>query len=235
MAAKVLDFITPYVQEGVSTEKLDLLCHTFILDHGCIPAPLNYHGFPKSICTSINNVICHGIPFEYDILANGDIINIDITVIKDGYHGDTSRMFLVGEVDPAAKLLVDRTYKAMMKGVEAVKPGANFNDIGKAIEKYISKFEYGIVQDYTGHGIGKVFHAEPPVLHYDRGYPAARIEEGMAFTVEPMINGSPNYKTELDKNDGWTVRTTDGALSAQFEHTILVTPSGHEILTLSLQ
>jgi methionyl aminopeptidase len=232
MAAKVLKFIQKYVQPGVSTLSLDTLCHNFIKDNKCIPAPLNYRGFPKSICTSINNIVCHGIPSEKDILQEGDIINIDITVIKDGYHGDTSRTFFVGNVNQKAKLLVKRTEEAMNRGISVVKPGAVINDIGKAIEKYISKFPYGIVRDFTGHGIGKKFHDDPTVLHYDTGTPGPKMREGMAFTIEPMINASTQWKVQVDPHDKWTVRTIDHSLSAQFEHTLLVTSSGHEILTL---
>ncbi len=231
LAARLLDYIAPFVVEGVSTAKLDQLCHEFIIEHGAIPAPLNYRGFPKSICTSINDVICHGIPSETEILKNGDVINVDVTVIKDGYHGDTSRMFLIGEVADDTKLLVERTKKAMEKGIAVVKPGARFNDIGKAIEKYISKFDYGIVQDFTGHGVGKRFHEEPAIFHYDTGRAGARMEVGMCFTIEPMINASSNWREVTDSADGWTARTVDGAISAQFEHTILVTPNGFEILT----
>lgn len=231
LAARLLDFITPFVQVGVSTAELDRRCHEFIVSHGAIPAPLHYRGFPKSICTSINDVVCHGIPSETDILQNGDVVNVDVTVIKDGYHGDTSRMFLVGDVSEETRLLVERTKKAMEKAIAIVKPGARFNDIGKAIEKYIDKFGYGIVQEYTGHGIGKGFHEEPHIFHFDTGRPGARMEAGMAFTIEPMINASSKWQTELDDADGWTVRTVDGAVSAQFEHTVLVTPHGHEILT----
>ena len=233
IAAQVLDFIEPHVKPGVSTEELNTLCHDYIIERGCIPAPLNYKGFPKSICTSINNVVCHGIPSGRDVLMEGDIINIDITVIKDGYHGDTSRTFFVGEVDEEVKKLVERTEKAMMRGIEAIKPGKSFNEIGKAIEKYISKFNYGIVQEFTGHGIGKQFHEDPYVCHYDMGTPGPRMQAGMIFTVEPMINMTPSYKVEVDEEDGWTVYTADNALSAQFEHTVLVTPSGFEILTVS--
>lgn len=232
-AAKVLDFIAPYVQKGVSTEILNTLCHEHIVNNGDIPAPLNYHGFPKSICTSINNVICHGIPSEKEILKDGDILNIDVTVIKDGYYGDTSRMFCIGNVSSKAKKLVERTEKAMYRGISTVKPGAKINDIGVAIQKYVSKFNYGIVRDFTGHGIGSVFHTDPSVLHYDPGHPGIILRTGMAFTVEPMINESPNWESVIDKSDKWTVRTKDGALSAQFEHTILVTETGYEILTLS--
>ncbi len=231
LAARVLEFIEPHVQAGVSTAELDRLCHQFILEHDAIPAPLHYRGFPKSICTSVNNIICHGIPSEGEILQNGDVVNIDITVIKDGFHGDTSRMFVIGEVSEATKLLVERTKKAMEKGIAVVKPGARFNEIGKAIEKYAHKFDYGVVQDFTGHGIGKNFHEEPHVFHYDTGRPGPRMEAGMAFTIEPMINASPDWRSVIDKGDGWTARTMDGAISAQFEHTVIVTQNGYEIMT----
>ena len=230
-AAEILDFITPFVLPGVSTEELNRRCHEYIVDHGSIPAPLHYRGFPKSICTSINEVVCHGIPSATDIVREGDILNIDVTVIKDEYHGDTSRMFLGGACSEEAQLLVSRTQKALMKGIDAVKPGVFLNEIGKAIEKYISKFEYGIVRDFTGHGIGKKFHEDPQILHYDSGQSGPRLEAGMTFTIEPMINASPNWEVEVDADDQWTVRTKDNALSAQWEHTVVVTEKGSEILT----
>ncbi len=232
IAADTLFFIEPYVKEGVNTEEINKLCHDYIISRGAIPAPLNYRGFPKSICTSINNVVCHGIPSEYDVLRNGDIINIDVTVIKDGYHGDTSKMFLVGNVSEEARLLVERTEKATMRAIEIIKPDIFLNEIGKTIEKYVEKFNYGIVRDFTGHGIGISFHEDPHVCHFDIGNNGPRLKLGMIFTVEPMINSSSNWKTEVDKKDGWTVYTKDNALSAQFEHTVLVTRSGYEILTL---
>lgn len=231
-AAEVLHFIEPFVRPGVSTAELDRLCHDFIVKNGGIPAPLHYRGFPKSICTSINDVICHGIPSNKEILKTGDIINIDVTVIVDGYHGDTSRTYFVGEVSEQARLLVERTEKAMYKGIAEVRPGAHFNNIGKTIETYIAKYGYGIVEDYTGHGIGKNFHNNPPVFHFDTGQPGPRMEQNMAFTIEPMINAGSDWRAVTDKKDGWTVRTLDGSLSAQFEHTILVTADGYEILTM---
>ncbi|MBI5414119.1 type I methionyl aminopeptidase [Candidatus Peregrinibacteria bacterium] len=231
-AASVLDFITPFVKEGASTLEINDRCHEYITKNGWISAPLNYRGFPKSICTSINEVVCHGIPSETDILKNGDIVNVDVTIIRDGFHGDTSCMFLIGEVSEEAKLLVERTKKAMMKGIEVIKPNIFLNEIGKAIEKYVSKFGYGIVRDFTGHGIGRAFHEDPHVLHYDSGQKGPRLEAGMTFTVEPMINISKNWKIIVDPKDKWTVRTVDGALSAQFEHTVLVTGKGVEILTI---
>jgi methionyl aminopeptidase len=231
LSAETLDFITPHVMQGVTTNELDKLCHDFIISHNGIPAPLNYRGFPKSICTSVNHVICHGIPNE-KILQNGDIINIDVTVIVDGWYGDTSRMYYVGDVGIKAKRLCQATYDAMMIGIEQVKPGAFFGDIGHAIQNYISKYKYSIVEDYTGHGIGRVFHDEPAVLHYGKQGSGAMIEEGMFFTIEPMINAGSKY-TLLSKLDGWTVTTRDKELSAQFEHTIGVTKNGFEIFTLS--
>ncbi len=231
-ASEILDFITPFVQVGVSTEELNAKCHEHIVSCGMIPAPLHYRGFPKSICTSLNDVVCHGIPSENNILKEGDILNIDVTVIRDGYHGDTSRMFFVDKCSEEAKLLVERTQKALYKGIEVVKPYAYLNEIGKAIQKYISKFEYGIVQQYTGHGIGKSFHEDPQVLHYDMGSSGPRLEPGMIFTIEPMINASQSSEVIVDAHDTWTVRTKDSAFSAQWEHTVLVTENGYEILTV---
>lgn len=231
LAAKTLDFITEYVIPGVTTESLDKLCHDFIVSHGAIPAPLNYKGFPKSICTSINHVVCHGIPSDKK-LKNGDIINIDVTVILDGWHGDTSRMFYVGDVGIKAKRLIQVTYDCMMLGIEQVKPGARLGDIGHAIQTYAEKHNYSVVRDYTGHGIGKIFHAEPTVLHYGKPGKGMVLEEGMFFTIEPMINvGKPD--TILSKFDDWTVTTRDKSLSAQFEHTVGVTKDGVEIFTAS--
>ena len=233
LAAQVLDFITPKVIAGVSTEQLDITCAQFIADHGAIAAPLNYRGFPKSICTSVNSVVCHGIPNASEILTDGDIINIDVTVILDGYHGDTSRMFTVGTVSKADALLCKRTEQAMLRGISTVCIGASFSEIGKAIEKYTRKFGYGIVREYTGHGIGRVFHADPVVLHCANNGVGAKMREGMTFTIEPMLNASTAWQTQLDQHDGWTVRTADGAKSAQWEHTVLVTQAGAEVLTLS--
>ena len=234
LAAQVLDFITPHVTKGISTLELDTLCHNFIIERDAIPAPLNYRGFPKSICTSINDVVCHGIPSHEDILKDGDIINIDVTVILDGYHGDTSRMFYVGDVSEEDQKLVHTTYEAMMKGIEVVESGTWLNEIGTEIEEFVSPEGYGIVRDYCGHGIGKKFHEEPAVVHYklDDGRYNLRLRKGMTFTVEPMLNQG-THTTEL-MDDKWTVKTTDRKKSAQFEHTILVTESGVEILTASL-
>ncbi len=232
-AAEVLDFLTPFVHSGVSTLELDRRASEYMTRHDLIPATLNYNGYPKSICTSINDVVCHGIPSENDVLRSGDIVNVDVTVIKDGYFGDTSRMFLIGEVSPEARLLVERAEKAMYKGIAAIRPYGFLNEIGNAIEGYIEKFDYGIVRDFTGHGVGRKFHEEPAVLHYAVREKGPRLEPGMTFTVEPMINLSSNDEVEVDPDDKWTVRTKDGALSAQWEHTVAVTEKGYEILTLS--
>ena len=229
LAKKVLDFIEPYVKEGITTNELNSLCHDFIINNNAIPAPLNYNGFPKSICTSVNDVICHGIPSGYK-LKNGDIINIDVTVILDGWYGDTSRTFMVGDCTPLARNLIETTEKAMFVGIDAIKIGGHISDIGRAIQKYIDKTHYSIVRDYGGHGIGNFFHGEPFVAHYDTDELGTEIVPGMFFTVEPMINVG-KYKCKVLKDD-WTVVTVDKSLSAQFEHTIAVTKDGIEILTL---
>ena len=231
LAAATLDYITPFVKEGVSTNYLNDLCHNFIVSNKAIPAPLNYKGFPKSICTSINHVVCHGIPNEKD-LKKGDILNVDVTVILDGWHGDTSRMFLIGEVAIKPRRLVQVTYDAMMKGIEIIKPGVRLGDVGNIIQEYVQKHNYSVVRDYCGHGIGRVFHDEPSILHYGKAGTGSALEEGMFFTVEPMVNAG-NYGTILSVLDGWTVTTRDKSLSAQFEHTIGVTKDGFEIFTLS--
>ena len=232
LAAEVLDFIAPYVVPGVTTGKLDTLCHEFILDHDAIPAPLNYRGFPKSICTSVNHVVCHGIPNEVKKLSNGDIINIDITVILDGWHGDTSRMFLVGDkISVRARKLVDITYQSMMRGIEVVKPGATLGDIGHAIQSFAESHRFSVVRDFCGHGIGRIFHAPPSVVHYGTPGAGLLLKEGMFFTIEPMINAG-RYDVKI-LQDGWTAVTKDRSLSAQFEHTIAVTADGYEIFTLS--
>ncbi|HZT20466.1 MAG TPA: type I methionyl aminopeptidase, partial [Dongiaceae bacterium] len=229
LAAETLDFVTPHVRAGVTTAALDKLCHDFIVDHGAIPAPLNYRGFPKSICTSINHVVCHGIPGERK-LVDGDILNIDITVILDGWHGDTSRMFYVGKPSVKAQRLVDATYRAMMAGIEAVRPGGRLGDIGEAIQTLAESERFSVVRDFCGHGIGRVFHQPPNVMHFGEPGEGLVLEEGMIFTIEPMINaGRPETKV-LD--DGWTAVTRDKSLSAQFEHTVGVTKDGVEIFTL---
>lgn len=231
LAAQTLDYITEYVDIGVTTDHLNSFCHEFITKHGAIPAPLNYKGFPKSICTSVNHVVCHGIPSDKK-LKNGDIINIDVTVIVDGWYGDTSRMFYVGEVAIKPKRLVQVTYDAMMLAIEKVKPGVHLGDIGHVIQTYAEKHHYSVVRDYTGHGIGRVFHDEPTVLHYGKPGTGPVLKEGMFFTIEPMINAG-KHDTILSKLDDWTVTTRDKSLSAQFEHTIGVTKDGAEIFTLS--
>lgn len=236
LAAEVLDFITPHVVHGVTTDQLDKLCHDYIVNvQKAIPAPLNYapdghRPYPKSICTSINQQICHGVPSD-KALKNGDIVNIDITVIKDGYHGDTSRMFCVGEVSIQAKRLCDITYQAMWIGITKVKPGATLGDIGHAIQTFAEKSGYSVVREFCGHGIGKVFHEEPQVLHYGKPGTGLKLQAGMMFTIEPMINAGKRDIKQMP--DGWTIVTKDRSLSAQWEHTILVTETGYEIMTLS--
>lgn len=231
LAAEVLDMITGHVQPGVTTEELNTRCHDFILAHGATPAPLNYRGFPKSICTSVNHVVCHGIPGEQR-LKGGDIVNIDVTVILDGWFGDTSRMFWVGDVPIRAKRLTEITYEAMMKGIEMVRPGVTLGDIGHAIQQYAESNRFSVVRDYCGHGIGRVFHTAPNVLHYGKPGKGMALKEGMFFTIEPMINVG-GHATILNRHDGWTVTTRDKSLSAQFEHTIAVTKDGYEIFTRS--
>ncbi len=231
LAAQTLDMIAAHVKPGVTTEDLDRLCHDFITGHDAIPAPLNYRGFPKSICTSINHVICHGIPSPDKTLREGDILNIDVTVIVDGWFGDTSRMFFVGEVKRKASRLVEITYEAMWRGIEAVKPGTHLGDIGHAIQTFAEKERCGVVRDFCGHGIGQVFHDHPNVLHYGKPGTGIELLPGMFFTVEPMINlGRPDV---LILEDGWTAVTRDKSLSAQWEHTIAVTETGYEVFTLS--
>ncbi|MDA0238884.1 MAG: type I methionyl aminopeptidase [Proteobacteria bacterium] len=232
LAADVLDFITPHVVPGVSTGELDTLCHNYILEHDAIPAPLNYRGFPKSICTSVNHVVCHGIPDEKKRLGNGDIINIDITVILDGWHGDTSRMFLVGDkVGLRARNLVQTTYECIMRAIEIVRPGVTLGDIGHAIQSYAEERRFSVVRDFCGHGLGRIFHTPPSILHYGEPGTGPRLVEGMFFTIEPMINAG-KYHTKI-LQDGWTAVTKDRSLSAQFEHSLGVTSDGFEIFTLS--
>ena len=231
LAAETLDYITPRVVPGVTTEELDQLCHDYIIRHDAVPAPLGYRGFPKSICTSINHVVCHGIPNERKVLHNGDILNIDVTVILDGWHGDTSRMFLVGQVGVKARRLVDATYEAMMRGIEAVRPGATLGDVGHAIQSFAESKRFSVVRDFCGHGLGRIFHTAPSVLHYGRPGQGVVLQEGMFFTVEPMINAG-RYDVKI-LEDGWTAVTRDRSLSAQFEHSVGVTAEGFEIFTLS--
>ena len=231
LAARTLDMITEHVKPGVTTEALDRLCHDFIRDHDAIPAPLNYRGFPKSICTSINHVVCHGIPGPKP-LKQGDIMNIDVTVILDGWYGDTSRMFFVGDKIPVkAARLCDVTYECLMTGIAAVKPGAHLGDIGHAIQTVAHAAGYSVVRDFCGHGIGQVFHDAPSVMHFGKKGQGELLEPGMLFTIEPMIN-TGDYSTKI-LADGWTAVTRDKSLSAQFEHTVGVTEDGVEIFTLS--
>jgi methionyl aminopeptidase len=236
LASEVLDYITPFVVNGVTTEKLDQLCHDYIVNvQQAIPAPLNYAPdghtpYPKSICTSVNHQICHGVPGD-KMLKNGDTVNIDITVIKNGYHGDTSRMFHVGDVSIQAKRLSELTYQAMWLGIQQVKPDATLGDIGYAIQSFAEKNGFSVVREFCGHGIGKVFHSEPQILHYGRPGAGLKLKTGMIFTIEPMINAGKRDIKQMP--DGWTIVTKDRSLSAQWEHTILVTETGFEVMTLS--
>ncbi len=236
LASEVLDFITPYVKPGVTTEELDRLCHEYMVkEQGTIPAPLNYAPgghipYPKSICTSVNHVVCHGIPGK-KVLKSGDVVNLDITVIKDGYHGDTSRMFYVGEPSVLARRLCEITYECMWLGIREIKPGARLGDIGAVIQKHAEGHGFSVVREFCGHGIGQRFHEEPQVLHYGKAGTGVELKPGMIFTVEPMINAGRREIRELA--DGWTIVTKDHSLSAQWEHTVLVTDSGYEVLTVS--
>jgi methionyl aminopeptidase len=230
LAAEVLGMIAPYVKAGVTTAELDQICHDYIINiQGAIPAPLNYRGFPKSICTSVNHVVCHGIPSAEKVLKNGDMMNIDITVIKDGFHGDTSEMFFIGESSILAKRLSNVAQEAMYRGMQTVKDGSYVGDIGAAIQNYVESQRFSVVREYCGHGLGRVFHEDPQILHYGKKNTGMKLEAGMTFTIEPMVNAGV-WQTTL-MNDGWTVITKDRKLSAQFEHTILVTKTGIEILT----
>lgn len=236
LGSEVLDYITPFVKAGITTGELDRLCHEYMVNvQGTIPAPLNYcppgyTPFPKAICTSVNDVVCHGIPGE-KVLKNGDVVNIDVTVIKNGYHGDTSRMFFIGEPSILAKRLSDITYECMWLGISKIKPGNHLGDIGHAIQQHAEQAGYSVVREFCGHGIGKVFHEEPQILHYGRPGTMAQMMPGMIFTVEPMINSGRKEIREMP--DGWTIKTRDHSLSAQWEHTVLVTETGFEILTVS--
>ena len=229
LAALTLDFITPYVKEGVTTQELNDLCHEFIISHEATSAPLGYRGFPKSICTSVNHVVCHGIPGPKK-LHQGDILNIDITVVLDGWHGDTSRMFAIGKISIKAQKLIGVTYEAMMRGIEVIRPGVHLGDIGYAIQSFVEAKGFSVVRDFCGLGLGRVFHAAPNVLHYGKPHTGAEIKEGMFFTIEPMINAG-KYDIKI-LGDGWTAVTRDKSLSAQFEHSVGVTSTGYEIFTL---
>ena len=230
LAAKTLDEVTSYVKPGIKTDNLDKICYEFIRDNGGYSAPLFYRGFPKSSCTSVNHVVCHGIPSN-KYLSDGDIVNIDVTAIVDGWHGDTSRMFYVGDVSVKGKNLISITYESMMKAISIIKSGIHLGDIGETIQTYVEKKGFSVVRDFCGHGIGKIFHQPPNILHYGKKGEGIKLEAGMIFTVEPMINEGA-YNTKLLK-DGWTAVTKDKSLSAQFEHTVGVTNNGFEIFTRS--
>ena len=236
LAAAVLDYITPFVKPGVTTGEIDRLCHEYMVNvQDSIPAPLNYcppgyKPYPKAICTSLNDVICHGIPGD-KVMKAGDVLNIDVTIIKNGYHGDTSRMFYLGEPSIMARRLTDITYECMWLGISKIKPGAHLGDIGHVIQQHAEKAGYSVVREFCGHGIGKVFHEEPQVLHYGKPGTLDKLEAGMIFTVEPMINAGRREIREM--GDGWTIKTKDRSLSAQWEHTVLVTETGFEVLTVS--
>lgn len=237
VTSRILDEVSTVIQPGITTEVINSFVHERTLELGATPAPLNYKGFPKSVCVSINEVVCHGIPSEFVVLNEGDVVNVDVTSIVDGYYGDSSRMYFVGgdaACKKAAVDLVNDTYKSLYAGIKEVAPGKNFGDIGAGIQKYIEGLDknYGIVREYTGHGIGCDFHESPQILHVGRYGTGPKMKPGMIFTIEPMINLG-TYKTVLSSLDGWTVRTADGKLSAQWEHTVLVTPGGYEILTLA--
>ena len=230
LAAEVLEMIEPHVKPGITTNEINDICHDYIVNtQQAIPAPLNYRGFPKSVCTSINHQVCHGIPGGKR-LKKGDIVNIDITVIKDGFHGDTSKMFFIGEPSILARRLVNTTRKALFLGIEQVKPGARLNDIGSAIQQFSEAHNYTIVREYCGHGIGRDFHEDPQIVHYGTPDRGVTLQPGMCFTIEPMVNAGKRHVKVLP--DGWTVVTKDRSLSAQWEHTLLVTDDGYEILTL---
>lgn len=236
LASEVLDYITPFVKPGITTEKIDALCHDYMVNvQKTIPAPLNYTPpghlpYPKSVCTSVNHQVCHGIPGEKKLKA-GDIVNIDVTVIKDGYHGDTSRMFYVGAPSVQSKRLCEITYECMWLGISKVKPGAFLGDIGSAIQRHAEQNGYSIVREFCGHGIGRRFHEDPQVLHYGRPGDGLKLQAGMIFTIEPMVNAGKSGIRQLA--DGWTIVTADHSLSAQWEHTVLVTADGYDVLTTS--
>jgi methionyl aminopeptidase len=230
LAASTLEYIEQYIKPGVTTEEINTLCHEYILKHDAYPSPLNYNGFPKSVCTSPNDVICHGIPSKDVILGDGDILNIDVTTYLNSFHGDTNKTFLVGNVDPEVKKLVDITYQCMVEGIKTVRPGSHIGDIGAVIQEMAHDHGYSVVEEYCGHGIGREFHEEPQVVHVGKKGTGAAVKPGMTFTIEPMINlGSRHCKL---LKDNWTVLTKDGKWSAQFEHTILVTEDGREVLTI---
>jgi methionyl aminopeptidase len=230
LAAETLGYIAPFVKPGVTTEELNKLCHDYIISHGAYPSPLNYNGFPKSVCTSRNEVICHGIPSKDEVLKDGDILNIDVTTYLNRFHGDTNKTFVVGNVNERARKLIDVTYLCMREAIKTVRPGGHIGDIGAVIQEIAHGHGYSVVEEYCGHGIGREFHEEPQIVHVGKKGTGAEMKPGMTFTIEPMINLGKRHSRLL--KDGWTVVTKDSSLSAQFEHTILVTEAGHEILTL---
>ena len=230
MAADLLDFISPYIQPGITTDELNNLCHQHQVEvQKTVPAPLNYRGFPRSICTSVNHVVCHGIPSDKK-LKQGDIVNIDVTPITAGWHGDASRTFAVGKIAPATQRLIDVTYEAMWRGIRQIRAGAHLGDIGAAIQHFVESQHYSVVREYCGHGTGRTFHEDPQILHYGEPGTGMELKSGMTITVEPMVNMGKRHVSLM--NDGWTVITKDHSLSAQFEHTVLVTDKGYEVLTL---
>ena len=233
LAVNCLLEIEKHLFIGQNTEKINQVAHDFMMQHNGTPATLNYNGFPKSLCTSINHVVCHGIPSEKDVLKNGDIINCDVTVILNGYFGDTSKTFIIGEVPEDVRLFVERTERAMYKGIKILKPGIKLSLMGKTIDNFAKKFGYAVVQEYGGHGVGLSFHEDPHVCNFYSRTNNILLKEGMIFTVEPMLNKSKNYEVETSQTDGWTVTTKDKSLSAQFEHTVLITRDGYEILTMN--
>jgi len=233
LAAETLKYLSTFVKPGISTEALNQVCHKYIIDHGAIPAPLNYEGFPKSVCISANNVVCHGIPSKNQILKEGDIVNLDVTTILNGYYGDTSAMVAVGKISKESQKLIDVTKKCLNDSIKSLKPGKYLNDcVGKIIEPIAKKNGYSVVRELGGHGVGIKFHEDPFVYHFDTSREKTILKEGMIFTIEPMINASDNPQITFDRCDGWTIRTADGSSSAQFEHTILITKTGYEILTI---
>jgi methionyl aminopeptidase len=232
LASETLKHTSEFIKPGVSTQSLNDIAHQYIVSHNAVPAPLNYNGFPKSICTSVNNVVCHGIPSEKEILKNGDIINIDITTILDGYYGDVSATYPVGKIDAKATKLIDIVKKSLDKSISCLGPNKYLNDcVGKIIEPFVKKYGYSVVRELGGHGVGINFHEDPFVYHFDNNQKDVLLKPGMIFTVEPMINACLDWRIKLDKDDGWTIRSSTFCLSAQFEHTILITETGHEVLT----
>lgn len=230
LASQTLDYITPFIKAGITTDEINTLAHNFIIEHGARPAPLGYHGFPKSLCTSVNHVVCHGIPSDRKLVI-GDIVNVDVTVELDGWHGDTSRMFAIGKIGIRAEKLINVTYEALMRGIDVLKPGATVGDVGHAIQSYVEKNGFSVVRDFCGHGVGRAMHMAPQVPHYGRQGEGIVFQEGMFITIEPMINAGKYAVKVLE--DGWTAVTRDKSLSAQWEHSIGITATGHEIFTVS--